>query len=78
MDTAMTLNWMEMRRASSARTRLDEHTRSMQITRDNVKLSEENQRLRRENEALAASAEIWIRLYEAALQRANEAERRGR
>lgn len=78
MDTAMTLNWMEMRRASSARLRLDEHVRSMQITRDNARLIEENARLRRENADLAASAEIWIRLYEAALDRANEAEKQRR
>ncbi len=74
MDTAMTLNWMEMRRASSARVRLDEHARSMQIARDNARLSEENARLRRENADLVASAELWIRLYEAALERANACE----
>ena len=47
---------------------------AMQIARDNARLSEENARLRRENADLVASAELWIRLYEAALERANACE----
>jgi hypothetical protein len=43
MDTAMTLNWLEMRRTSNARSRQDDQLRIL--------------------------TEIWIRLYEAALER---------
>jgi hypothetical protein len=71
MDTAMTLNWLEMRRMSSARSRLDEQSRMVRLTRENVRLSDEIERLREQYEALAASSEVWIRLYEAALERAN-------
>jgi hypothetical protein len=74
MDTAMTLNWLEMRRMSSARVRLDEQTRLTRLARENVRLADENERLRQQYDALAASAEIWIRLYEAALER-TEAEK---
>jgi ATP-dependent protease HslVU (ClpYQ) ATPase subunit len=73
MDTAMTLNWLEMRRMSSARVRLDEQTRMVRLARENVRLTDENERLQQQYDALAASAEVWIRLYEAALDRANEA-----
>jgi hypothetical protein len=71
MDTAMTLNWLEMRRMSSARVKLDEQTRMARLARENVRLTEENARLQQQYEALSASAEVWIRLYEAALDRAN-------
>lgn len=69
MDTAMTLNWLEMRRMSSARARLDEQTRMVRLARENVRLVHENERLREQCDALAASAELWIHLYEAALER---------
>lgn len=74
MDTAMTLNWLEMRRMSAARARVDDQTRMVRLSRENVRLAEENDRLRQQYDALAASAEVWIRLYEAALHRANAAE----
>jgi hypothetical protein len=70
MDTAMTLNWLEMRRMSSARTRLDEQTRMVRLARENVRLTEEVERLRDRYDMLTASSEVWIRLYEAALERA--------
>jgi hypothetical protein len=75
MDTAMTLNWLEMRRTTSVRTRQEDHQHGLRLVRENIRLAEENERLRAQLAALAASTEIWIRLYEAALARANEAGR---
>ena len=72
MDTAMTLNWLEARRVSTARTRQDEQARILTLTRENARLAEENHRLHQQFQDLAASTDIWIRLYEAALHRANE------
>lgn len=71
MDTAMTLNWLEMRRISTVRARHDEQARLLILTRENARLAQENRRLYQEYQDLAASTEIWIRLYESALQRAN-------
>jgi hypothetical protein len=70
MDTAMTLNWLEMRRMSSARARMDDQTRMVRLARENVRLTEEIERLRDQFDLLTASSEQWIRLYEAALDRA--------
>jgi hypothetical protein len=72
MDTAMTLNWLEARRVSNARARQDEQARILTLTRENARLAEENHRLHQQFQDLAASTDIWIRLYEAALHRANE------
>ena len=69
MDTAMTLNWLEMRRVTTARARLDEQARILTLTRENARLAEENHRLHQQYKDLSASTEIWIRLYEAALER---------
>jgi hypothetical protein len=71
MDTAMTLNWLEMRRISNARARLDDQARILTLTRENARLAEENSKLRQQFQDLSASTDIWIRLYEAALERAN-------
>ena len=76
MDTAMTLNWLEMRRISNARSRLDQQAQAARLTRENARLAEENERLRQQRDDLVASAELWIRLYEAALARANGAPQR--
>ncbi len=70
----MTLNWLEMRRISNARVRQDEQTRLLTLTRENARLAEENHRLHQQFKDLAASTDIWIRLYEAALDRANGCE----
>jgi hypothetical protein len=43
--------------------------------RENVRLAQENEVLRQSCDDLTAAAETWIRLYEAALSRANAAER---
>jgi len=71
MDTAMTLNWLDMRRISNARARLDDQARILTLTRENARLAEENHRLHQQYQDLAASTDMWIRLYEAALERAN-------
>lgn len=50
------------------------HRREWEDVRaENAQLGTENERLRQENEALRKSAEIWIRLYESQLVRANRA-----
>lgn len=69
---ALTRDWTEMRRVQSPRVRVDEQMRAVQLARENMRLLEENERLRQDNADLAASAEMWIRLYEAALVRANQ------
>ena len=71
MDTAMTLNWLEMRRISNARSRQDDQARILTLTRENARLAEEHYRLHQQYQDLLASTDIWIRLYEAALDRAN-------
>ncbi len=71
MDTAMTLNWLEMRRVSNARLRLDDQALILTLTRENARLAEENNKLRQQFQDLSTSTDIWIRLYEAALERAN-------
>jgi hypothetical protein len=72
MDAAIALNWAEMRGTKRTRAGVDEEMRAVRLARENIRLLEENDRLRRENADLAASAEIWIRLYEAALARAKQ------
>ncbi len=72
MDVAMALNWTEMRRVGTGRARVDDQMRAVELARENMRLLEENERLRQENADLAGSAEMWIRLYEAALARANQ------
>jgi uncharacterized membrane protein YccC len=72
MDQAIALDWTELRGVGRARVKVDEQMRALQLARENIRLLEENERLRRENQDLEASAEIWIRLYEAALARASQ------
>jgi hypothetical protein len=71
MSATMAVDWLYTPQAN--RPKVDEQLRTVQLARDNMRLLEENARLRRENADLTASAEIWIRLYEAALARANGA-----
>jgi hypothetical protein len=73
MDQAIALDWTELNGLRRSRVKVDEQMRALQLARENIRLLEENERLRRENHDLAASAEIWIRLYEAALARASQA-----
>jgi hypothetical protein len=71
MDTAITLNWLETRRMTNARARQNDQARILTLTRENARLAEENHRLHQQYQDLSASTDIWIRLYEAALERAN-------
>jgi hypothetical protein len=72
MDVAMAINWSEMRSLGTKRVKVDDQIRAVELARENMRLLEENERLRQENADLAGSAEMWIRLYEAALARANQ------
>jgi hypothetical protein len=45
----------------------------VELQAENARLSSEVERLRDENKALRESAEIWIRMYENQLSRANRA-----
>ena len=72
MKTAVAVDWMEMHRAQFSRGRVDEQMRTVQLARENRRLMEANEQLRQNNADLTASAEVWIRLYEAALTRANQ------
>jgi hypothetical protein len=72
MKTAAAVDWMEVHRAQFSRVRVDEQMRTVQLARENRRLMEANEELRQNNADLTASAEMWIRLYEAALLRANQ------
>jgi hypothetical protein len=71
MDAAMTFDWIEARRQPTAQTRFVHEGGAARLARDNARLIEENERLRQQCADLTASAELWVRLYEAALARAN-------
>lgn len=71
MDTSF-----DHRRFSAMRARFEARARTASQSRDMSRLRDENERLRDENERLrrrcgdlTSSAELWIRLYEAALER---------
>jgi hypothetical protein len=72
MKTAVAVDWMESHRAQFSRVRVDEKMRAIQLARENRRLMQVNEQLRQDNADLTASAEMWIRLYEAALARANQ------
>jgi hypothetical protein len=65
----MTFNWLETERVTRAHARLTHESAAVRLTRENARLVEENERLLRRCADLAASAELWIQLYEAALAR---------
>lgn len=73
MSSVMTMKWLETHGLASTRARVDPESRSLRLVRENACLTQDNNRLRSEYEDLAASTETWIRLYEAALARANAA-----
>lgn len=72
MDGAMTFNWLETQRATTAQTRQAQEKTAIRLARENARLLEENERLTRRCADLAASCDLWIRLYEAALARAGD------
>lgn len=72
MNRAVAVSWTdELVQRPWGRPRVDDQVRTLQLSRENARLAEENHRLRAQNADLEASAEIWIKLYEAALARAN-------
>lgn len=71
MDAAMTYNWLESRRADTVHARFAQEAQAVRLARENARLTEENERLQRRCADLAASAGLWIRLYEEALKRLN-------
>jgi hypothetical protein len=67
----MTLNALAMRRATSSPVTVDDETRNFLLERENACLTQSNTQLRLQLKDLEASTRTWIRLYEAALERAN-------
>jgi hypothetical protein len=73
MNSVTTVNGRETQRFAALKMRPNEDIRSLRLARENASLILDNTRLRVEYEQLLSSTEIWIRLYEAALERANAA-----
>lgn len=73
MKSVMTLKALATRPVPGGRARVDNDARCFFLERENAYLTQNNARLRLELQDLEASANAWIRLYEAALARANEA-----
>lgn len=73
MNAVMTLNALAMRRTTSSPVRVDDEMRNFWLERENACLTQSNTRLRLQLKDLEASANAWIRLYEASLDRANAA-----
>ena len=69
MNVAAAVDWTQRTGRTWGMPSIDDQVRAIQLARENRRLAEENDRLRTLNADLAASAEIWIRLYEAALVR---------
>lgn len=73
MNSAMTLKAVATRPVTSSRVRVDNDARCFFLERENAYLTQNNARLRLQLKDLEASALSWIRLYEAALERAKAA-----
>ena len=73
MNSVTTLLGRDLPPLTTLRVRPTEDLRSLRLARENATLTLDNTRLRVEYEQLLSSTEIWIRLYEAALERANAA-----
>jgi hypothetical protein len=76
MYTAVTAARFDSRDVTVKRSTTQPDTRLVAAALDGVRLAQENERLRQVNDDLVRAAETWIRLYEAALDRANAAEAR--
>lgn len=70
MDTVMTSEAVATRPVSS-RVRVENDARCFFLERENAYLTHNNTKLRLHLKDLEASSLFWIRLYEAALERAN-------
>ena len=75
MNSVTTIKGLDMPRPASLHLRPTEDIRSIRLARENACLILDNTRLRVDYEQLLSSTETWIRLYEAALERANGAVR---
>jgi len=73
MNSVLTLTALATRPATSSRVLVDEEGRNFWLERENACLTQNNARLRLQLKDLEASSHSWIRLYEAALERANAA-----
>jgi hypothetical protein len=73
MNSMPTVNGRQRQQFAALRVRPSDDIRSLRLARENASLALDNTRLRLEYEQLLSSTEIWIRLYEAALERANAA-----
>jgi hypothetical protein len=73
MNSVMTLKAVATRPGTSSRVRVDNDARCFFLERENAYLTQNNARLRLQLRDLEASALSWIRLYEAALDRAKAA-----
>jgi hypothetical protein len=73
MNSVVTLNALARRPATTSRVRVDTDARCFFLERENAYLTENNVRLRLQMKDLEASSLSWIRLYEAALERAKAA-----
>ena len=73
MNSVLTLNALARRPATSSRVLVDEEGRNFWLERENACLTQNNARLRLQLKDLEASSHSWVRLYEAALERANAA-----
>lgn len=73
MNSVMTLKAVATRPGTSSRVRVDNDARCFFLERENAYLTQNNAKLRLELKDLEASSNAWIRLYEAALARANAA-----
>ena len=73
MNSVMTLKAVATRPGTSSRVRVDNDARCFFLERENAYLTQNNATLRLELKDLEASSLAWIRLYEAALERASAA-----
>ncbi len=73
MNSVMTLKAVATRPATTSRVQVDNDARCFFLERENAYLTQNNTRLRLQLQDLEASSLSWVRLYEAALERANAA-----
>ena len=73
MNSVMTLKAVATRPVTSSHVQVDNDARCFFLERENAYLTQNNARLRLQLKDLEASSLSWIRLYEAALERAKAA-----
>jgi cell division protein FtsB len=73
MNSVMTLDGLATRPEIASRVRVDQDARCFFLERENAYLTQNNAKLRLQMKDLEASSLYWIRLYEAALDRAQAA-----